>query len=211
MKIKELSLFAVLILLVPGFNSFANQSYAAPRIAVQPFIFQSQMFQLLQNLSQEFSIDHTVHWKHSVPHIGDVTTSISLAPTNFDGCSVVSQTQEGTVYGQLIYIETHRFDVPLSSIDAKGISVSPVTGGESQRPGIEPDDYYTVLLKSATGKNIVDMVDHNITWDKKRGPIASVEQLKVSSAWIRVRQEERGELLKTQFQQTIAACVAAGQ
>jgi hypothetical protein len=124
---------------------------------------------------------------------------------------VWSQTQEGTVYGQLLYIETHRFDVPLSSIDAKGISVSPVTAGQSQRPGIEPDDYYTVLLKSATGKNTVNMVDQDIIWDKERGPIASVEQLKVSSAWLRVRQEERGELLKTQFQQAIAACVAAGQ
>jgi hypothetical protein len=54
-------------------------------------------------------------------------------------------------------------------------------------------------------------VDQDIIWDKERGPIASVEQLKVSSAWLRVRQEERGELLKTQFQQAIAACVAAGQ
>ncbi|HXN17534.1 MAG TPA: hypothetical protein VN875_04315 [Candidatus Binatus sp.] len=212
MKIKELGLFVVLTLLALGFNSFANQSYATSRTAVQPSKFQSQMLPLLQKLSQEFSIDHTVHWKHSVPHIGDVTTSISLAPTNFDGCSVVwSQTQEGTVYGQLLYIETHRFDVPLSSIDAKGISVSPVTAGQSQRPGIEPDDYYTVLLKSATGKNTVNMVDQDIIWDKERGPIASVEQLKVSSAWLRVRQEERGELLKTQFQQAIAACVAAGQ
>jgi hypothetical protein len=162
------------------FTTSANRAHATARSVAQPVMFQSQMFQLLQNLAQEFSIDHTVHWKHSIPHFGDVTTSMSLVPTNFDGCSVVwSQTQEGTRPGQLFYIETHRFEVPLSSINAKGITVEPVTTGQSQRPGIEPDDYYTVLLKSTSGKNTINMVDHNISFDEKRGPIASVKQLMV--------------------------------
>ncbi|MGD0544096.1 MAG: hypothetical protein ABSB65_06765 [Candidatus Acidiferrales bacterium] len=195
-----------------GFTISASQPHATPRVAALPVIVQDQMFQLLQNLEQEFSIDHTVHWKHSVPHVGDVTTSMSLVPTNFDGCSVVwSQTQEGTVYGQLLYIETRRFQVPLSSIDAKGIAVEPVAAGLSQRPGIESDDYYTVLLKSTSGKNTINMVDHNIVFEEKRGPIASVKQLMVSSAWLRVRQEEQGEKIKIQFQQAISACIAAGQ
>ncbi len=194
------------------FNRFAHQLHPMSHAAAQPAMFQSQMFQLLQNLSQELSIDHTVHWKHSVPHFGDVTTAMSVTPTDFDGCSVVwSQTQEGTQYRQLLYIETHRFDVPLSSIDPKGISVEPVAAGQGQRPGIESDDYYTVLLQSASGKKTVSTVDHNIVFDEKRGPIASVKQLMVSSAWLRVRQEEQGEKLKALFQQAIQACIAAGQ
>jgi hypothetical protein len=205
------ALVILLALTLQG-NSFANQPHATTRPMGQPSAPQSQMFQLLQNLSQEFSIDHTVHWKHSVPHLGDVTTSMSLAPTNFDGCSVVwSQTQEGTRPGQLFYIETHRFEVPLSSIDPTAISVEPVAAGQSQRPGIEPGDYSTILLHAVGGKKTVNMVDHNITFDQKRGPIATVQRLMVSSAWVRVRQPEQGETLKTQFQQAIASCVAAGQ
>jgi|HubBroStandDraft_6_1064221.scaffolds.fasta_scaffold00447_4 hypothetical protein len=195
-----------------GVTPSASQPHATALAVAQPFIFQNQIFRLLKNLEQEFSIDHTVHWNHSVPHVGDVTTSMSLVPTNFDGCSVVwSQTQEGTVYGQLLYIETRRFQVPLSSIDPKGISVEPIAAGQSQRPGIEPDDYYTVVLRSVGGKNTVNLLDHNIAVDEKRGPIASVKQLMVSSAWLRVRQEEQGEKIKTQFQQAISACIATGQ
>jgi hypothetical protein len=110
-----------------------------------------------------------------------------------------------------LYIETRRFQVPLSSIDSKGISIEPVTAGESQRPGIESDDYYTVVLPSVGGKNTVNMLDHNIVVDDKRGPIASVKQLMVSSASLRVRQEEQGEKIKKQLQQAISACIAAGQ
>ena len=195
-----------------GVTTSESHPNATARAAAQPVMFQNQIFRLLQDLEREFSIDHTVHWNHFVPHVGDVTTSMSLVPTNFDGCSVVwSQTQEGTVYGQLLYIETYRFQVPLSSIDAKGISVEPVTAGQGQRPGIEPDDYYTVLLHSVGGKNTVNLLDNNIAVDEKRGPIASVKQLMVSSAWLRVRQEEQGEKIKTQLQQAISACIATGQ
>ena len=55
------------------------------------------------------------------------------------------------------------------------------------------------------------MLYHNTVFDPKKGPIDSVEQLTVSSAWVRVRQEEQGEQLKTQFQRAIAACLAAGE
>jgi hypothetical protein len=175
-------------------------------------MFQSKMSWLLQKLEQEFAIDHTVHWNHSVPHVGDVSTSLSLVPTNFDGCSVVwTQTQEATVYGQLLYIETRRFQVPLSSIDAKRISIEPVAAEQSQRPGIGPDDYYIVVLPSVGGKNTVSLLDNNITVEEKRGPIASVKQLMVSSASLRVRQEEQAEKIKKRFQQAISACIAAGQ
>jgi hypothetical protein len=190
----------------------ASEPHAMPSASAKPAIFQNPVSRLLQDLEREFSIDHTVRWKHSVPHVGDVMTSMSLVPTNFDGCSVVwSQTQEGTVYGQLLYIETRRFQVPLSSIDAKRISVEPVAAGQSQRPGIEPDDYYVVLLPSVGGKNTVNLLDNNIAVEEKRGPIASVNQLMVSSASLRVRQEEQGEKIKKQFQQAISACIAAGQ
>ncbi len=174
--------------------------------------FQSGMFQDLQNLAQLLSVDHTVHWKHSAPHFGDVTTAMSVAPTNFDGCSVVwSDTQEGTRPGQLFYIETHRFEVPLATMDAKQITVEAVAAGQSQRPGIEPGDYYTVLIPSLGGKNTVNMVDHDIVFDAQKGPIATVHQLMVSSAWVRVRREENGESIKSQFQKAIASCRAAGQ
>ncbi|MGA9482914.1 MAG: hypothetical protein WBV48_13375 [Candidatus Acidiferrales bacterium] len=183
-----------------------------PKLAPAKHASQPQMFQDLQNLAQEFSVDHTVHWKHTVPHFGEVITSMSVAPTNFDGCSVVwSQTQEGTRPRQLFYVETHRFDVPLAAMDAKQITVAPVSAGQSERPGIEPGDYYTVLLQSLGGKKSVNSLDHNIVFNEKEGPIASVEQLMVSSAWVRVRHEEQGETLKTQFQQAIASCIAAGQ
>jgi hypothetical protein len=108
-------------------------------------------------------------------------------------------------------VETHRFEVPLATMDAKRITVEPVGAGQSARPGIEPGDYYTVLLHSLGGKNTVNMVDHNITFNQKTGPIASVKQLMVSSAWVRVRQEGNGETLKTDFQQAITSCIAAGQ
>jgi len=188
------------------------QPPASGRPALRISTLQSQMFQDLQNLSQEMSIDHTVHWKHREPRGGEVITSMSVAPTNFDGCSVVwSQTQEGTRPGELFYVETHRFEVPLASMDAKQITVEPVGAGQSARPGIEAGDYYTVLLHSLGGKNTVNMVQHNITFNQKKGPISSVEQLMVSNAWVRVVHEEKGETLKTDFQQAIAACIAAGQ
>ena len=195
-----------------GLTTSASQPHFTARAATQPIMFQSKMSWLLQKLEQEFSIDHTVHWNHSVPHVGDVSTSLSLVPTNFDGCSVVwTQTQEATVYGQLLYIETRRFQVPLSSIDAKRISIEPVAAEQGQRPGIEPDDYYIVVLPSVGGKNTVSLLDNNITVEDKRGPIASVKQLMVSSASLRVRQEEQAEKIKKQFQQAISACIAAGQ
>lgn len=202
----------VFLLLWLAASSLAIQLRAAPRSASPLSTFQSQMFQYLQNLAQEFSVDHTVHWKHNAPHFGEVITSMSVAPTNFDGCSVVwSQTQEGTRPRQLFYVETHRFEVPLATMDAKQITVEPVGAGQSARPGIEPGDYYTVLLPSLGGKKTVNVVDHNIVFNEKEGPIASVEQLMVSSAWVRVRHEEKGETLKTEFQQAIASCIAAGQ
>ncbi len=199
-----LLVFLTLLLATAG---IAMHLHASPSNSSRLATLRLQMSQFLQNLEQEFSIDHTVHWKH-----GEVTTSMSVAPTNFDGCSVVwSQTQEGTRPGELFYIETHRFQVPLSSMDAKQITVAPVTYGQSERPGIEPGDYYTVLLKSLGEKKTVNVVDHNIVFNQKKGPIASVEQLMVSSAWVRVRKDEQAETLKTQFQQAIASCIAAGQ
>ena len=202
----------VFLLLWLAASSLAIQLRASPRSASPLCTFQSQMFQYLQNLAQEFSVDHTVHWKHDAPHFGEVITSMSVAPTNFDGCSVVwSQTQEGTRPRQLFYVETHRFEVPLSTMDAKQITVEPVGAGQSARPGIEPGDYYTVLLPSLGGKKTVNLVHHNIVFNEKEGPIASVEQLMVSSAWVRVRHQEKGETLKTEFQQAIASCIAAGQ
>ena len=195
-----------------GLTTSASQPHSTARAAAQPIMFQSKKSWLLQKLEQEFSIDHTVRWNHSVPHVGDVSTSLSRVPTNFDGCSIVwSQTQEATVYGQLLYIETRRFQVPLSSIDANRISIEPATAGKNQRPGIESDDYYTVVLPSLDGKNTVSLLDNNITVEGKRGPIASVKQLMVSSASLRVRQEEQAEKIKKQFQQAISACIAAGQ
>jgi len=212
---KHGSFFAALLIvlmLALGIASAANPPRSArPDVAVVSG-FQAGMFQDLQDLRQLFSIDHTIHWKHSVAHFDDVTTAMSVAPTNFDGCSVVwSETQEGTRPGQLFYIETHRFEVPLATMDAKQITVEAVAAGQSQRPGIEPGDYYTVLIPSLGGKNTVSMVDHDIVFDSKKGPIASVHQLIVSSAWVRVRREENGESIKSQFQKTIASCRAAGQ
>jgi hypothetical protein len=202
----------VILTLWVGINSAEIQLRAAPGISSRSSALQSQMFQDLQNLSQEMSIDHTVHWKHTGSHGGEVITAMSLAPTNFDGCSVVwSQTQEGTRPGQLFYIETHRFEVPLATMDAKQITVQPVGAGQSTRPGIEPGDYYTVLLHSLGEKNSVNTVVHNITFNQKKGPISSVQQLVVSSAWIRVAHKEQGETLATKFQQAIASCIAAGQ
>jgi hypothetical protein len=204
--------FVQFLLLGLTVSSVAIQLHALPGSASRNVSSQSQMFQDLQNLAQEFSVDHTVHWKHTFPHFGEVITSMSVAPTNFDGCSVVwSQTQEGTRPRQLFYIETHRFEVPLATMDAKQITVEPVGAGQSERPGIEPGDYYTVLLQSLGGKKSVNLVDHNIVFNEKEGPIASVEQLMVSSAWVRVRHEQKGETLKAQFQQAIASCIAAGQ
>ena len=205
-------LVALALAATRGITTSASQPHSTARAAAQPIMFQSKMSWLLQKLEQEFSIDHTVHWNHSVPHVGDVSTSLSRVPTNFDGCSIVwSQTQEATVYGQLLYIETRRFQVPLSSIDANRISIEPATAGKNQRPGIESDDYYTVVLPSLDGKNTVSLLDNNITVEGKRGPIASVKQLMVSSASLRVRQEEQAEKIKKQFQQAISACIAAGQ
>src|SRR5271156_3682379 len=201
----------IFVLLLAGVSSFAILSHPSP-VAASPQSTPPEKFRFLRKLAQEFSIDHNARWKHSVPQFGDVTTTISVAPINFDGCTIVwNQMQEGTAAGQLIYIETHRFDVPLATMDAKQITIEPVRAGQGERPGIEAGDYYVVRLQSTSGKNTVNVVDQNIVFNRKRGPIASVEQPLVSSAWVRVRTEEQAELLKLQFQQTIGECVAVGQ
>jgi hypothetical protein len=199
-------------LLLLGGNSLAIPSHSSPVAVLPQSTVPSQMFRHLKDLAREFSIEHTARWKHPVPQFGDVTTTISVAPINFDGCSIVwNQMQEGTSSGQLIYIETHRFEVPLATMDAKQITIEAVRAGQGERPGIEAGDYYVVRLQSTRGKNTVSVVDQNIVFNRKRGPIASVEQPMVSSAWVRVHTEERAELLKAQFEQAIAACIAAGQ
>src|ERR1700733_15229836 len=143
----------------------------------------AEKFRFLRKLAQEFSIDHTARWKHSVPQFGDVTTTISVAPVNFDDCSIVwNQMQEGTTAGQLIYIETRRFEVPLASMDAKLVSVEPVRAGQGERPGIEAGDYYVVRLQSTRGKNTVNVVDQNIVFNRKRGPVAAGERPRVPGA-----------------------------
>src|ERR1700733_4696473 len=50
------------------------QPRASARPALRISTLQSQMFQDLQNLEHEMSVDHTVHWKHSEPHGGEVIT-----------------------------------------------------------------------------------------------------------------------------------------
>jgi hypothetical protein len=147
-----------------------------------------------------------------VPHFGEVTTTISVAPVNFDGCTIAwNQMQEGTAAGQLIYIETHRFEVPLATLDAKRITVEAVRAGEGDRPGVEAGDYYVVSLQTLDGNKTVNVVDQNIVFNEKRGPIANVEQRKDPGAWVRVSTEEKGEILKMQFQGAIGACAAADQ
>jgi hypothetical protein len=202
----------IFVLLLAGASSFAIFSHPSLVAALPQSTAPSEKFRFLRKLAQEFSIDHTARWKHSVPQFGDVTTTISVAPVNFDGCSIVwNQMQEGTQSGQLIYIETHRFEVPLATMDAKQITIEPVRAGQGERPGIEAGDYYVVRLQSTSGKNTVNVVDQNIVFNRKRGPIASVEQPMVSSAWVRVRTEEQAELLKLQFEHAIGECIANDQ
>jgi hypothetical protein len=212
---KRLSWFEsvlIFLFLLLGVNSFATSSHSSPVAVLRQSTAPSEKFRFLRKLAQEFSIDHTSRWKHSVPQFGDVTTTISVAPINFDGCAIVwNQMQEGTASGQLIYIETHRFEVPLGTMDAKQITIEPVRAGQGERPGIEAGDYYVVRLQTLRAKNTVNVVDQNIVFNRKRGPITSVEQPMVSSAWVRVRTEEQAELLKLQFEQAIAECIAAGQ
>jgi hypothetical protein len=202
----------IFLLLWAGVSGFPGSSQSSPIAAVPQSAAPTEKFRFLRKLAREFSIDHTVRWKHSVPGFGDVTTTISVAPINFDGCSIVwNQMEEGTASGQLIYIETHRFEVPLATMDAKRVTVEPVRAGQGERPGIEAGDYFVVRLQSARGKSTVNVVDQNIVFNRKRGPIASVEQPVVSSAWVRARTEEQAELLKLEFEQAIGECVANGQ
>jgi hypothetical protein len=199
-------------LLLLGVNIFATRSRSSPVVTLPQSTMPSRLSHYLKDLAREFSLEHDSRWKHTVPQFGDVTTTITVAPISFDGCSIVwNQMQEGTTPGQLMYIETHRFQVPLASMDAKHITVEPVRAGQEERPGIEAGDYYVVRLQTIGGKNTVSVVDQNIVFNKKRGPIASVEQPMVSSAWVRMRTEEQAELLKAQFEQAIEACTAAGQ
>jgi hypothetical protein len=202
----------IFLLLLLGVYRSPIASRSASGAASPQATVPSHMSRYLKELAREFSIDHTARWKHAVPQFGDVTTTISVAPIDFDGCSVVwNQMQEGTASGQLIYIETHRFEVPLATMDAKQITIEPVRAGQGERPGVEAGDYYVVRLQSTGGKNTANVVDQNIVFNRKRGPIASVEQPVVSGAWVRVRTEAQAELLKAQFEQAIGACIAAGQ
>jgi hypothetical protein len=169
------------------------------------------MFQALSDLESLFSREHSFHWNHPTPHIGRVTTAMTYAPVNFEGCTVIwTQTQEGLGSG-LIYIATRRFSVPLALMDPKKISVEPVSSGPEIRPGIEPGDYFTVRLQTIGGRKSVSIVDNDIEFDDKKGPISTVHQLLVSEAWVRVRREETAELMETQFQKTVSACATAGQ
>ena len=202
----------IVLLMLLGGNGAATQARPTPVEMLRQDTQPSLISRLLKALAREFSIDHTDRWKHTVPHFGEVTTTISVAPINFDGCTVVwNQMQEGTATRQLVYIETHRFEVPLATMDAKKITVEPVHAGQGDRPGIEEGDYYVVSLQSSDGSKTVNMVDQDIVFNEKRGPIANVEQLKTSGAWVRVRTEENAELLKMQFQGAIGACAAARQ
>ena len=202
----------VFLLMLLGVSGFATPGRTAPGALPPQATPPSRISRFLKDLAREFSLEHTDRWKHTVPHFGEVTTTISVVPITFDGCTVVwNQMQEGTAARQLVYIETHRFEVPLATMDAKTITVEAVHAGQGDRPGIEAGDYYVVSLQSADGNKTVNVVGQDIVFNEKRGPIASVEQLKVSGAWVRVRTEEKAEMLKMQFQGAIAACAAAGQ
>lgn len=202
----------IFLALLLGAGGLALASHSSPVSSLPQSTVPSRMSRYLKDLAREFSIDHTVRWKHPAPHFGDVTTTMTVAPINFDGCTIVwNQMQEGTTAGQLIYIDTHRFEVPLATMDAKKITVEAVHAGQGDRPGIEAGDYYVVSLQSADGNKTVNVVDQDIVFNEKRGPIASVEQTKDSGAWVRVRTEEKAEMLKMQFQGAIGACTAAGQ
>jgi len=202
----------VFLLMLLGVSGSATPGRSAPGALPPQAAPPSRISRFLKDLAREFSLEHTDRWKHTVPHFGEVTTTISVVPITFDGCTVVwNQMQEGTAARQLVYIETHRFEVPLATMDAKTITVEAVHAGQGDRPGIEAGDYYVVSLQSADGNKTVNVVGQDIVFNEKRGPIASVEQLKVSGAWVRVRTEEKAEMLKMQFQGAIAACAAAGQ
>ena len=202
----------VFTLMLLGVNGSATQAHPAPGALLPQDTQPSRISRFLKDLAREFSIEHTDRWKHTVPHFGEVTTTISVAPINFDGCTVVwNQMQEGTAARQLIYIETHRFEVSLATMDARKITVEAVHAGQGDRPGIEAGDYYVVSLQSADGNKTVNVVDQDMVFNEKRGPIANMEQLKTSGAWVRVRTEEKAEMLKMQFQGAIGACAAAGQ
>jgi hypothetical protein len=202
----------VFLLMLRGVNGFATPAHSAPGAVLPQSTQPSRISRYLRDLAREFSVEHVVRRKHSVAHFGEVTTTISVAPIRFDGCTIVwNQIQEGTAAGQLIYIETHRFEVPLATLDAKLINVEAVRAGEGDRPGVEAGDYYVVSLPTLSGDKTVNVVDQNIVFNEKRGPIANVEQRKDLGAWVRVTTEEKGEILKMQFQGAIAACAAAGQ
>ena len=202
----------VFLLMLVGVNGFAAPAHSARGTVLPQATQPSRISRFLKDLAREFSIEHTDRWKHTVPHYGEVTTTISVAPISFDGCTVVwNQMQEGTAARQLIYIETHRFEVPLATMDAKKITVEAVHAGQGDRPGIEAGDYYVVSLQSADGSKTVNVVDQDIVFNEKRGPITNVEQLKTSGAWVRVSTEEKAEILKMQFQGAIGACAAVGQ
>ena len=202
----------VFLLMLVGVNGLAAPAHSARGTVLPQATQPSRISRFLKDLAREFSIEHTDRWKHTVPHYGEVTTTISVAPISFDGCTVVwNQMQEGTAARQLIYIETHRFEVPLATMDAKKITVEAVHAGQGDRPGIEAGDYYVVSLQSADGSKTVNVVDQDIVFNEKRGPITNVEQLKTSGAWVRVTTEEKAEILKMQFKGAIGACAAAGQ
>jgi hypothetical protein len=207
--VESVVIFAVLLLAASG---FCVSSRSSPVSVLPQSTISSRISHYLKDLAREFSIEHTVRWKHSAPHFGEVTTTISVAPINFDGCTIVwNQMQEGTAVGQLIYIDTHRFEVPLATMDAKKITVEAVHAGQGDHPGIETGDYYVVSLRSADGNKTVSVVDQNTVFNEKRGPISSVEQSNDSEAWVRVRTEEKAELLKMQFQGAIGACAVGSQ
>ena len=200
------------LLMLLGVNGSAILAPSAPGAMLPQATQPSRISRYLKDLAREFSVEHLVRRKHTVPHFGEVTTTISVAPISFDGCTIVwNQMQEGTAAGQLIYIETHRFEVPLATLDAKRITVEPVRAGEGDRPGVDAGDYYVVSLPTVSGNKTVNVVDQNIVFNEKRGPITNVEQRKDPGAWVRVSTEEKAEILKMQFQGTIAACAAASQ
>jgi hypothetical protein len=202
----------VFLLMLLGVNGSAIPTPSASGAMLPQSTQSSRISRYLKDLAREFSVEHLVRRKHTVPHFGEVATTISVAPINFDGCTIVwNQMQEGTAAGQLIYIETHRLEVPLATLDAKRITVEPVRAGEGDRPGVDAGDYFVVSLPTVSGNKTVNVVDQNIVFNEKRGPITNVEQRKDPGAWVRVSTEEKAEILKMQFQGAIAACATAGQ
>ena len=80
----------VFLLMLLGVNGSAIPTPSASGAMLPQSTQSSRISRYLKDLAREFSVEHLVRRKHTVPHFGEVTTTISVAPDSTAAANAIS-------------------------------------------------------------------------------------------------------------------------